>query len=392
MTKRKKTLLFALGTLIFVVLLIIFAILAYEIDDIFYVFMVISNVGMVICFICTIISFFEKNKTVSNETDILKSSSVFTHEAVDIQIPAEINEFHKTIISNFPDLPFDEYDCPRDLYEKLFSEVQKGKPSISTLQAILIDMEHHIGLKNNKSIITLENIDDNTAGYIENNYYYFNDITIGCKRIYNADSYLAILAHELAHAYQFSKSKQFIFSDKQKSERFTDALTFYLGFGILTQNGKKVSRTKMAGYNQNGDAEYETETLVLGYLDEKYFDYLFEHSLSYKIEKEKLANEKAENTKIIKEIREILHSIKTYLDMIKNQIESIKHNNISGSDFEEVQKIILKFNSTYINTIAFISNGYEKDNLSKNKITLAKLRREMEEIMRAYYFLETLVN
>ncbi len=169
--------------------------------------------GAIGCIVIAIV-FISNNSKLKKVNLNQQSANEGPAESAEIYVPELVADFDNTIKFNFPELPFDEYKCPQELFQKLSVEIEKQhRPSIHTLQEILIDMEHHLGMKNNQSIITLEKIAEGKAGYIEKSFYSFNEITVGYKDIYDANSYLSILAHELSHAYQYSKGKQSIYSN-----------------------------------------------------------------------------------------------------------------------------------------------------------------------------------
>ena len=101
-------------------------------------------------------------------------------------------EFENAVRISFQHLPFNEYQVPSKLFEDLKKETMNGRPSVTTLQSILIDMEHYLGMKTNKSIIIFEKIDPSRAGYIERNNYSLNEITVGYNHLYGPYNYLSM--------------------------------------------------------------------------------------------------------------------------------------------------------------------------------------------------------
>ena len=341
-----------------------------------------SSMGAVACLIFAIV-FSSKNSKLKKVNSSESSTTNFSSaKQAEIYVPEEIAEFDRMVKVYFQELPFAEYICPDNLYEKLKAETEKGKPTVSTLQTILIDMEHHLGMKNNQSIITLEKIEDNKAGYIEKQYYSFNDITVGYRDIYNADCYLAILSHELSHAYQFYKALQNLFGDELKKERFTDALTFYLGFGKYTKLGKTVKRTKIIDFDPR-NTKYQTETVTLGYMDEGNFPFLEMLVDDLRVQKERAIKEKAEQIKVVKEIDKLLDAIGIYYDMVQSQLNNLKEKKFSESDLKTIQSILVKFDTDYLIRLKASLGEYKKGNLDVSKEKLSLIRKEMKEVMKA---------
>ena len=354
----------------------------------------LSSVIAVICLIILIVFSSQNRNTKKNYKNVrfskVKGNSSYNGKGKEFYVPNIVLEFDEKVRLFFLELPFEEYKVPAVLYNELKYECQKGRPSTHLLQKILIDMEHHLKLKlKDVSIITMEKMDDNRAGYIEKNYYSFSDITVGYKDIYNADSYLAILAHELSHSYQFSLEKQNIF-DKDKQELFTDALTFYLGFGRLTEKGKKVSRSKIVGVTERS-TKYRVETNVLGYLDSKYFSYLYLMVEELRDQKKAEKEEKELNIQVINKISNLLDAITIHVSTIQSYIEEIKDKKVSKEDFRLIQEIILKYDSTYIEQLNAQIKGYKNSNLKDNQYKYTILEKEMEKVLKDANFLSHII-
>ncbi len=132
------------------------------------------------------------------------------------EMPPLVKEFDDVVRWNFPKLPDDEFKLDDSLFNTLEKECKSGKPEVSTVQKILIEMEHFLGIKGiSQSIIFIEKIDDNKAGFFMSNDYTLNEITIGYNDIYNVYNYLYILSHEISHVFQYYNNKQYIFSVKE---------------------------------------------------------------------------------------------------------------------------------------------------------------------------------
>lgn len=140
---------------------------------------------------------------------------------------------------NFVNLPHNDFELKKSLFDQLDKECKIGSVHVSTIQKILIEMEHFLGIfGKDQSIIFMEKINDDMAGYIEKRDFILNEMTIGFNDIYSPYNYLSVLAHEVSHEFQFFNHKEHLFKDLMEAEEFTDDLTFYLGFGIYTEKGK----------------------------------------------------------------------------------------------------------------------------------------------------------
>jgi hypothetical protein len=243
-------------------------------------------------------------------------------------------------------------------------------------------MEQHIGLIDNKSIIMLEQLADDRAGYIEKNFYSFNEITVGFHDMYTADTYLAVIAHELSHAYQFSKGSQFLYSDEIKKEQFTDALTFYFGFGLITKKGKTIRKERITDMTATRTS-YETQTVTLGYLNPQYF-----HDLETMVKDYRITQHKTK--KVIKEIDSLLYAISLYLSEIENTLNELKNKKINSNQLGKIQEIIIMFDPFYLNSLKIQIGNYRKIGFEENNKKMIFLRKEMSKLIDIKSYLSSL--
>ena len=290
-------------------------------------------------------------------------------------------EFDRIIKLNLPELPNEDWKCPSDLYENLEKEIKLNKkPTVLTLQMILISMEKHLGLKDNKSIIVLEKLDDSTPGYIEKHDYSFNEITLSYREFYNANCYIGILAHELSHAYQYSKRVENLFVDRNKQEKFTDALTFYLGFGEYTEKGKTVSYKKFVEATSRGN-KYLTTTYTLGYLESSSFVY-FEEKVEEWLKQKKIAAEESKKNKaLVSQIEDTLNSITIYKETIDSQIGELKDKMLSEEQVKYIQNYLLNFSDDYLNNLKSIIGDYKHASIVTNQNALDLTTKQLKELI-----------
>ncbi len=295
--------------------------------------------------------------------------------------PDIVTEFDRIIKLNLPELPNEDWKCPLDLYNNLEKEIKLNKkPNVLTLQMILISMEKHLGLKDNKSIIVLEKLDDSTPGYIEKHDYSFNEITLSYREFYNANCYIGVLAHELSHAYQYSKRVENLFADRNKQEKFTDALTFYLGFGEYTEKGKTVTYKKFVEATSKGN-KYLTTTYTLGYLESSSFVYFEEKVEECLNQKKKTAEENKKNKALISQIDESLNSITIYKETIDNQINELKNKKLSDEQVKYVQDYLLNFGDDYLNNLKSSIGDYKRAGVAANQNTLDLTTKQLKELI-----------
>lgn len=251
-----------------------------------------------------------------------------------------LKTFGPYIRRRFKNLPLDQYSVPEKLYKQLDDEIiDKGHPSTSILQKIVIDMEKHLGFGCMHCIVSMEKLGKNCAGYIEKESYDFNFVSIGYEYFYSADNYIAIIAHELSHAYQY-KNGWPRFEDESKAEIFTDVLTAYLGFGLYTISGKKTYGTNVS--------------VTLGYLEEGTIPTFMWDADKTREEKEIAAKRK----KALSNLRANYLLFNTYIDAIIDTIGRLSKTEIRNQDdLVEFKKASTKYTIDYKRRVISMIKG-----------------------------------
>ena len=264
--KELKTF-YALLAAVFFALFVLFALLGGFFSTLFFIGVLPFLAGAFYCFF-HFLSICKRKNAVASKTTAPKSAGDRK------PVPSkEMESIFAEIESKFPDLPLDDWKCDEELYETLNEEAKKGKPSVKTLQAVLMEMEKHIGLSNNKSIIILEEFDEQRSGKIDKGLSVLNEITVYCNDAFRADNYLCILAHEVSHAFQYSRRvPASIFNVKPdfSEEKLTDVLAFFLGFGLYAEKGKHAETVclRSGGKSHNSGGKFATQMMTIGYLDD----------------------------------------------------------------------------------------------------------------------------
>ncbi len=188
-----------------------------------------------------------------------------------------------------------------------------------------MDMEKHLGFGCTHCIVSMEKLGKNCAGYIEKESYDFNFVSIGYECFYNTDNYIAIIAHELSHAYQY-KNGWPRFEDESKTEIFTDVLTAYLGFGLYTINGKKA-------YGANVSVTH-------GYLEEGTIPTFMWDADKIRIEKNTAQEIAIKRKKALSNLRANYLLFNTYIDATIDMIGRLSNIEITNQDdFIKFKKI-----------------------------------------------------
>ena len=284
--------------------------------------------------------------------------------------------FDNMIRQNFPELPKPSFKLNDYLFNKLEIECNNGVPHVDTLQKILIEMEHFLNITmSNQSIIFLEKNKDNISGFISRQFYSLNEITICYDSCYNANNYIAILAHELSHAYQYSKNKSNLFGNLELNEEFTDALTFYLGFSEYFINGKEALKSDKDNIKR----------ITLGYLNKNLFD-----DLVFSVEK--LKKDKAQKDAQSKIYKETLNKIiclkdtyRSYLVTINILIQQLQTNlTLNLDELYTINEFLITFNEKSYEQIFQAFTNLPPNNLESAKYFLELLNKDVTKLL-IYY-------
>lgn len=264
----------------------------------------------------------------------------------------KFDDFYDFINLKFSELPLPEYIVPQSLKDELKKEISENKrPTIHLLQKLVIDMEHHLGVKNSNCIIFMEPKTGATSGTFKNESYSFSELTVSYCDDYYAEQYLAIISHELSHAYQHDKNN--VFTDPELVEEFTDYLIAFLGFGKLYLNGMEMSRTFFEG------KDIKTRLIRLGYLNKNHMNLAVKHAKLLSNKRYLDNKEKAEKERIIKQIVSYKEIYFSTINNIQNLLDSIRSiTNISEDDFQFVQECTIES-----------ENSQNFDHFTKNKFS-----------------------
>jgi len=263
------------------------------------------------------------SSTKSGESDYFKKKYE-EEQRVKTQKDKKIWDFDKYIKNNYINLPLPEFKLHKQI--NLDSKICTGLLSSSDLDDVVKQMIKHLKQTFNYASIEVklknDNENSNKAGQVDN---IMHKIQIYYSKDMKTINILAILAHEISHVYQYYEKIQY--SDKVEDvEKFTDALTFYLGFGDFTLKGKRyyvLNGYKTLGYLN--DEELKTAQLIYkGRVEIK--DILREETDLINIVKKKI------NTSV-----QVLKSYREQVNLLFSQLQ--KKNKINKTDFESISRI-----------------------------------------------------
>lgn len=230
-------------------------------------------------------------------------------------------------------------------------------------------MESHLGIKCNFAHVSLKSLEMDVAGEIKREDFSQYHIYIKPSDKYGHYNYLAILAHELSHSYQMRKGIEYF--DEHKKELFTDALTFYLGFGDIMMDGKKTPGYH-SRFDDSGIPKKEADG-TLGYLGEENFVYLSKKVSDIFAKRKKAEEEKHEKHHLIIKIKSRFDALDMYISQIKLELDFLKNEPLSSNDLNEIQSIII-----------FLDDGWIKETknicLPSSADTIVETRNKFEEI------------
>lgn len=155
---------------------------------------------------------------------------------------------YKRIRNAFPELPVKhDFVFNHENFDKLHLECRCMRPTKTTIQKVAKDIWRHIGLTTkcptiyiiNKSGKARNGENNKVAGFSSTDY---NEraIMITFGRGYSVDTIICLLAHEMAHFYQYDKGVIF---DGWDAEILTDAMTAFFGLSAAFYEGRRWSYT-----------------------------------------------------------------------------------------------------------------------------------------------------
>lgn len=300
---------------------------------------------------------YAKAETKSNSVDDLP---------INVKARKKIWEFDAFVRDNYPNLPLNEISFSQDELKDLISNVNnKGILNADILMPIVKKMLKHLNQTFNYASVEVRRVEPGQvqqAGHIEST---THKIVVNYDGRMTYRTVLALLAHELSHAYQFYEFSKY--PDEKDVEFFTDFLTYYLGFGSLIEEGYKY------GYF---DSEHREHKVRLGYLDDYALSFSRTTMNGRKAMKE-MALEEAGEIKIIKnKINQINNSIPEYLKIISSYIENLTNcKSLSSDDLSIAGRAVGEFESMRIEVINTINDRAVKET-KLNK--LKSIQKEMD--------------
>lgn len=295
-----------------------------------------------------------------------------------IELRKKIWKFDAFVRDNFPKLPLEEIEFSREELHELSDTAGFGNLKVETLRPIVNKMLRHLNQTFNYASIEIRHVKPgelNQAGHIEST---SHRIVLNYDGHMTCNSVLALLAHEISHAYQFYEFSKYP-GPEREVEEFTDFLTFYLGFGSLVQKGYDYIYF---------DNEHHEHKVRLGYLNDYALSFSRTTMNGRKAMKE-MALEEDEEKRIIKnKAKQTSDMIPEYLNIISGTIENLSHcQTLSGDDMAEIGRTIHSFQGIQVEHVKAINERIQKESrLSELKIVQKEMNDLAKEVFDIYSF------
>lgn len=293
-----------------------------------------------------------------------------------IELRKKIWKFDAFVRDNFPKLPLEEIEFSREELHELSDTAGFGNLKVETLRPIVNKMLKHLNQTFNYASIEIRHVEPgelNQAGHIEST---SHRIVLNYDGHMTCNSVLALLAHEISHAYQFYEFSKYP-GPEREVEEFTDFLTFYLGFGSLVQKGYDYIYF---------DNEHHEHKVRLGYLNDYALSFSRTTMNGRKAMKE-MALEEDEEKRIIKnKAKQTSDMIPEYLNIISGTIENLSHcQTLSGDDMAEIGRTIHSFQGIQVEHVKAINERIQKESrLSELKIAQKEMNDLAKEVFDIY--------
>lgn len=268
-----------------------------------------------------------------------------------------LKKFDEYIKLNFPFIPLEEYKVPEEIIKKIKQDIDIFEmPRVQTLSELAISMQKHLGYKENRVVVEIKSAipGQRIAGKHERMIISFSNIVIYYSNVYSVFNVIQIMAHEMSHAFQQYYGHPTYNDSVDVSEKFTDALAIYLGFGNIYKNGQKY---KVA------DSIYR-----LGYLSDNSCKCAYETYETRLVKEKPMRDYKMRFLNLQYKANQIIEGLRIHVDMLRNLVDNY------NIDSLELRTIVNKAIKKYLETDFVQGCAVFLDNLIKYTEEEAKNR------------------
>lgn len=303
-----------------------------------------------------------------------------------IKVPSHkkiINKSFDLLHSRFKDRRFiykTGFILPPDIELRLNSGIYSEKDIEQLVKMMMLKVGVPTGMMKVKTEWVFTPVNSTSSGTFQKHSPIKETITIKCKKSYNKDVILSILAHEVAHS--FLDMHKISFPEIIDNEILTDTCAVYLGFGDIMEKGYEQFSTGNNSYEKVGYISAEEVIFIMKKMDAQRSSDVKNNSKNQDIT---IDNENIDSTQeMLQAIEEIEKYHKSNLKLYAFLQKNISKVDILPSD-EEIINIIFKEIEQVETQINELKNKQFTSNLNKEniEILLSKLM-QWNKVLRKY--------
>lgn len=289
-----------------------------------------------------------------------------------IKIREKIWKFDAFVRDNFENLPLEEFYFDNSQLNELKYSLSRKELTAEVLKPLVNTMIKHLNQTFNYANIVVNRVkpgETDHPGYIDGN----RQITVNYDGVMPYMSVLALLAHEISHAYQFYEFRKYP-GETLEVEEFTDFLTYYLGFGNLVDNGHRY---------------FDKDTPIrLGYLNDYALSFSKTAMNARKTMRDIKRKEDEEIAYLKNNIKQTADMIPEYIHLISAIVDNLSHcQTLESEDMSEIGNHVTEYQNYYISEIRDLNEQSIKENdVDKLKDIYKKMSAKAKTIFDLYVF------
>lgn len=289
-----------------------------------------------------------------------------------IEIREKIRKFDVFVRDNFENLPLEEFSFNEESLFELKQSLNLKELTPKVLRPLVNMMIKHLGQTFNFANIVVNIVNPgevNNAGHIDEDH----EITINYDGAMPYTSVLAVLAHEISHAYQFYEFRKYP-GERMEVEEFTDFLTYYLGFGNFIDKGYVYF--------------YGGRSIRLGYLDDYALNFSKTTMKARKTMREIKREEDEEIVHLKNDIKQTAEMIPEYIRLISSIVNNLSNcQNLESEDMSEIGRHVTEYQNYYIRDVRELHEQSIKENDIDNLNNIHKqMNNKAKTIFDLYIF------
>ena len=286
-----------------------------------------------------------------------------------VSIREKIWKFDSFVRDYFRQLPLDDISFSENEIRELKRQVNTNAYLDKDLLKPIIDkMLRHLNQTFNYASIEVRRVEPGQvqqAGHIDT---WSHRIVVNYDGKMGYKNVLALIAHEMSHAFQFYEFSKYP-GETNEIEEFTDFLTFYLGFGPLMDKGYD--------YTYFDDNDHHERKVRIGYLNDYALAFAKTTMNGRRTMKEMSLKEDEEIKVIRNKVKQTHGMIPEYLTLISSFIDNLTHcQSISAEDLTDIGRKAGEYQSFSISSTDDIVNRTINEN---RVVELRNILKEMND-------------